>query len=193
MLTELKIKEIINFAKRNNLGDVVAVNYKPNCLQNYIYDSSPYSIEIICEKDNKTRSYIFSEHGLANIYDGKKSLYVTDSEERFSLENPEMHPITYAWVKLLGSLGNETYNNNEIAYRTKQHAKIDEQRKRYTALKSYYTSQIRKLEDVGNTSGKTYAMVKQEFETYTNLTENCSKLKQLQTKCIKALEAQSQM
>lgn len=190
MLTELKIKDIIKWAQENKLGNVEKINLNKNYNQGDIKNS--YNIEIVIKTQKGTRSYTFSEHGLANINDGKKSLYAVDSESTFSAENAELHPITYSWVKFMGMQGIAGYNESEIEYRKAEHAKIDELRKRYSALKSYYTSEVRKLEETGINNNKNYNMIAKELELYTRLVDNCSKLKQLQTKCIKTLEAQLQ-
>ena len=91
ILTELTIEEIINFAKANKLGEVVGINYRKNpCKNPGTASYEPYSIEVsFIGHSGIVRSYTFSKHGVANIYDGKRQAYSTDSEERFSTDNPE--------------------------------------------------------------------------------------------------------
>lgn len=193
MLTEISINDIKKFFKEQNLGEIIGITYRENTdLSNQKYLTEPYSLEIIVMGANKQkRGYVFSKHGLSNIFDPKKNKYAypVDSEEQFSLDNPEYHALTYAWVKMLASKErSEKYISEEITYRSNLHKKIDEKRKNFAALRSYYKSEYAKLEDRGEQNSKIGSITAKNLTYYTTLAEKLSTYKALQTKCIKHLE-----
>ena len=190
-LLNIKLKNIVKFAKDNKLGEVTDISYRKNPSRNpSMYSYEPYSIEVKFTNTNGyTKGIVFSSHGIANIYDGKHYLYSTDSEERFSAENTELHPITIAWTKLVASESSSgSQIEDEIKYRRSLYAKADKTRSEVAALRSYYKNTYARLEDSGEENTRIGIQTKQLYDDYCQMSENLKANKSLQAKCIKALE-----
>ena len=194
-LINLSVKDIMKFSKENKLGVVTGVNYRQNKMpakykSEFSYEE--YSLDVECTSPSGQKVvYTFSKHGLANIQIGtNKKLYSLDSEERFSAENPELHNLTVAFMKLLSNKSDISYLEEELAYRTKSYNNVDKKRANFAPLKSYYNQQaIKQLEEFGENS-RIYKFTKTELDRYTDLCNSLSTLKLFQGRCIKFLEKQ---
>lgn len=189
-LLQIKLQSIENFIKDNKLGEIEEIRFRKNpCKNPSTYSHEPYSIEVRYTSTSGTlKGLVFSSHGVANIFNGKRYLYSTDSEERFSIENPELHKITYAWTTMLArELESTSFIENEIDYRRKMHNKIDNERSKVAAIKSYYKNELSKLEDSGQLDSRIGLQTKDYYMDYTLLSDTLSSSKALQTKCIKGL------
>jgi len=193
MIKELNLKDIVTFATEQKLGKIIGINYRENISSSpQPYLAEAFSIEItVMGSDNKKRGYIFSKHGLANIYDHetKKYAYKVDSEELFSIENPELHKLTYSWIKMLASFEHsQKYIEEETLYRKNIHARLKSKREEAGAVRSFYKSEYTKLEDCGLEKTRNGIINKKYFNEYDKLCTKLSAVKQLQSKILKHLE-----
>ena len=189
-LQNLKLKNIIKFADDNNFGKDIEITYRQNPITNPAEKVEPHSIEIrYTSKSGSTKGIVFSSHGVANIFDGKRYAYPTDNEERFSKDNCEFHALTLAWTKMVANeCESESQIKSEIEYRNRIYAKVDQTRSEVGALKSYYKNQYATLEDNGQQNTRLGIKTKQLLDDYIKIAENLSAYKSLQTKCRKILE-----
>jgi hypothetical protein len=189
-LLKIKPQNIQRFMNENKFGKIEEIRYRKNPSKNPGTNSyEPVSIEVrFTTASGSIHGIVFSIHGVANIYDGKKYAYTTDSEERFSTENPEFHKLTYAWTTFAArEIGSITQIESELEYRQKLFKKIDDYRSRVAAVKSHYKNDFSRLEDAGQADSKLGKQAKQLYMDYAILSESLSSCKALQTKCIKGL------